>query len=233
MVSWRGIASFISQRKMQLTLVYFAAFMALGMALASLGPTIPDLRLQTNTTLSTQSFVGAARAAGYLAGAGAHNGFLFFSSLSTVHVNADAKFILFLHFYSYWWSSRRFSRWQSGHGGFSCRRCGPYLPFSLHDQQWSENFVLFWFCKIGTAVVPLSASVWMEGLFIILQGVAMGFLDSGANLMLIVRADPAELCPLTCRLLSCLVSPRCRRQPLHAKHALLLCIWCFRGTIAD
>lgn len=38
---------------------------------------------------------------------------------------------------------------------------------------------------VGTALVPLSVNVWIEGLFIVFQGLAMGFLDSGANLMLI------------------------------------------------
>eukprot|EP01122_Echinamoeba_exundans_P016121 TRINITY_DN807_c0_g1_i1.p1 TRINITY_DN807_c0_g1~~TRINITY_DN807_c0_g1_i1.p1 ORF type:complete len:671 (-),score=93.43 TRINITY_DN807_c0_g1_i1:3914-5926(-) len=131
MVSWSGVWRFVGERKMQLTLVYFAAFMALGMALASLGPSIPDLRIQTNSTLATQSFVGAARAAGYLGGAAIG---------------------------------------------------GPLVDNVPGNRVMAISLAG---AAIGTAVVPISSTVWMEGLFIVLQGVAMGFLDSGANLMLI------------------------------------------------
>jgi FHS family Na+ dependent glucose MFS transporter 1 len=38
-------------------------------------------------------------------------------------------------------------------------------------------------CAVGTFLVPLVTSIWLEGAFVILQGVAMGFLDTGGNVM--------------------------------------------------
>ncbi|MBU0490441.1 MAG: MFS transporter [Chloroflexi bacterium] len=45
---------------------YYAAFVALGLVAASLGPTLPDLAAQTGTLLSQVSFLFAARALGNL-----------------------------------------------------------------------------------------------------------------------------------------------------------------------
>lgn len=51
------------------SLAYFAAYTALGLALASLGPTLPDLARLTGASLSTLSTIFVARSAGYLVGA--------------------------------------------------------------------------------------------------------------------------------------------------------------------
>ena len=50
------------------TAAYFGAMVALGMVLASLGPTIPGLAAQTSTSLSGVSAVFVTRSLGYLAG---------------------------------------------------------------------------------------------------------------------------------------------------------------------
>ena len=51
------------------TIAYYGAFIGLGLALASLGPTLPGLAALTNTTLGTLSSIFIARSAGYLTGA--------------------------------------------------------------------------------------------------------------------------------------------------------------------
>ena len=51
------------------TFAYFAAFIGLGLVLASLGPTIPDLAIRTGSSLSAFSAVFIAHSAGYLTGA--------------------------------------------------------------------------------------------------------------------------------------------------------------------
>ncbi len=53
----------------QTAFAYYAAFVGLGLVLASLGPTIPDLAAHTGTTLSAFSAVFIAHSTGYLAGA--------------------------------------------------------------------------------------------------------------------------------------------------------------------
>src|SRR5512139_2534417 len=50
------------------TAVYYAAFIALGMASASLGPTLGGLAEHTRTRLSEISFLFMARSLGYLVG---------------------------------------------------------------------------------------------------------------------------------------------------------------------
>lgn len=54
--------------KIAQTAVYYAAFIALGLASASLGPTLGGLAQHTHTRLSEISFVFSARALGYLIG---------------------------------------------------------------------------------------------------------------------------------------------------------------------
>jgi FHS family Na+ dependent glucose MFS transporter 1 len=54
--------------KIAQTAVYYAAFIALGLASASLGPTLGGLAEHTHTRLSEISFVFSARALGYLIG---------------------------------------------------------------------------------------------------------------------------------------------------------------------
>ena len=51
------------------TFAYYLAFVGLGLVLASLGPTIPDLAQRTGSTLSAFSFVFIAHSVGYLVGA--------------------------------------------------------------------------------------------------------------------------------------------------------------------
>jgi FHS family Na+ dependent glucose MFS transporter 1 len=50
------------------TIGYYAAFIALGLVTASLGPTLPDLAAHTQTQLGEISFLFTARALGYLLG---------------------------------------------------------------------------------------------------------------------------------------------------------------------
>ncbi len=54
--------------KIAQTAVYYAAFIALGLASASLGPTLGGLAQHTHTRLSEISFIFSARALGYLIG---------------------------------------------------------------------------------------------------------------------------------------------------------------------
>lgn len=54
---------------MKSTIGYFAAFIALGLATAILGPTLPYLAERTNSTLSQTSVLFLASSVGYLAGA--------------------------------------------------------------------------------------------------------------------------------------------------------------------
>jgi len=54
--------------KIARTAVYYAAFIALGLASASLGPTLGGLAQHTHTRLSEISFIFSARALGYLIG---------------------------------------------------------------------------------------------------------------------------------------------------------------------
>jgi FHS family Na+ dependent glucose MFS transporter 1 len=50
------------------TLGYYAAFIALGLVSASLGPTLPGLAQNTGSPLAHISLLFAARSSGYLAG---------------------------------------------------------------------------------------------------------------------------------------------------------------------
>ena len=50
------------------TIGYYAAFVALGLASASLGPTLPGLALHTQSRLAQISSLFAARSLGYLVG---------------------------------------------------------------------------------------------------------------------------------------------------------------------
>ena len=54
--------------KLSNTVAYYAAFVALGLAMASLGPTLPGLAENTQTLLSEISFLFTARSLGYLLG---------------------------------------------------------------------------------------------------------------------------------------------------------------------
>jgi FHS family Na+ dependent glucose MFS transporter 1 len=54
--------------KLTQTISYFVAFVALGMAMASLGPTLPGLTQQTHSSLSNISFLFTVRSFGFLLG---------------------------------------------------------------------------------------------------------------------------------------------------------------------
>src|SRR5512136_2986297 len=62
--TWRHAGA----NKLAQTALYYAAFIALGLASASLGPTLGGLAQHTHTRLSEISFVFSARALGYLIG---------------------------------------------------------------------------------------------------------------------------------------------------------------------
>lgn len=62
------IKSSTSQTKFSQTLVYLGAFVALGLANASLGATLPGLASNTQTALQDMGFLFTARSLGYLAG---------------------------------------------------------------------------------------------------------------------------------------------------------------------
>ena len=64
----RESASPESEGRLARTLGYYAAFVALGLVTASLGPTLPDLAANTRTHLSEISFLFTARSLGYLLG---------------------------------------------------------------------------------------------------------------------------------------------------------------------
>jgi MFS transporter, FHS family, Na+ dependent glucose transporter 1 len=55
-------------RQLAVTFAYYAAFVALGLVAASLGPTLPALAQQTHTALGEISFLFATRSSGYLLG---------------------------------------------------------------------------------------------------------------------------------------------------------------------
>lgn len=50
------------------TFIYYAAFVAFGLIVASLGPTLPGLAEQTGVPIAQISFLFAARSGGYLTG---------------------------------------------------------------------------------------------------------------------------------------------------------------------
>jgi FHS family Na+ dependent glucose MFS transporter 1 len=56
------------RRALHATIGYYAAFVALGLVSASLGPTLPGLALNTGSPMSRISLLFAARSSGYLAG---------------------------------------------------------------------------------------------------------------------------------------------------------------------
>ena len=59
----------LDQGRLAKTIAYYGAFVGLGLALASLGPTLPGLVDQTGASLSSLSTIFVARSTGYLAGA--------------------------------------------------------------------------------------------------------------------------------------------------------------------
>jgi MFS transporter, FHS family, Na+ dependent glucose transporter 1 len=63
-----AVASVAGPAPLPATIGYFAAFVALGMASASLGPTLPTLAEWTRTGLASVSSLFVARSLGYLAG---------------------------------------------------------------------------------------------------------------------------------------------------------------------
>lgn len=66
-VSTKPIPAAVSG-KVSKTIAYYAAFVALGLVVASLGPTLPGLAEHTRTRLSEISFLFTARSLGYLLG---------------------------------------------------------------------------------------------------------------------------------------------------------------------
>jgi FHS family Na+ dependent glucose MFS transporter 1 len=66
-VSARPIPAAVSGKASK-TIAYYAAFVALGLVVASLGPTLPGLAEHTRTRLSEISFLFTARSLGYLLG---------------------------------------------------------------------------------------------------------------------------------------------------------------------
>jgi len=65
---WRRMTRAGSTREMGLTLTYYAAFVAIGLTTASLGPTLLGLAQQTGSDIAQISFLFTARALGYLLG---------------------------------------------------------------------------------------------------------------------------------------------------------------------
>src|ERR1051325_4655569 len=58
-----------STKNYHLTAAYFAAFIALGLTVGSLGPTLPSLAEQTHVGLGAISYLFTARSMGYVFGA--------------------------------------------------------------------------------------------------------------------------------------------------------------------
>jgi FHS family Na+ dependent glucose MFS transporter 1 len=67
MVGWR-VCTLMANRKTVQTVAYFIAFAALGMAMASLGPTLPGLAQQTRSSVGDISFLFTVRSFGFLVG---------------------------------------------------------------------------------------------------------------------------------------------------------------------
>lgn len=65
---WQRVRALNGTRAMKQTTTYYAAFVALGMTTASLGPTLLGLSEQTASELSQISFLFTTRALGYLVG---------------------------------------------------------------------------------------------------------------------------------------------------------------------
>lgn len=65
---WQRVRNASSTAAMQQTAIYYTAFIALGLTVASLGPTLLGLADQTGSTLGNISFLFLARALGYLFG---------------------------------------------------------------------------------------------------------------------------------------------------------------------
>ncbi|MDM8527426.1 MFS transporter [Anaerolineales bacterium HSG24] len=63
------IRSKLTSDRLKKTLAYYVAFIGLGLANSSLGPTLPSLAANTHSTLSQISILFIARSAGYLIGA--------------------------------------------------------------------------------------------------------------------------------------------------------------------
>src|SRR4030095_2777020 len=59
----------VSPKRYSVTAAYFASFIALGLTTGSLGPTLPALASQTNSSLSVISYVFTFRWLGYVFGA--------------------------------------------------------------------------------------------------------------------------------------------------------------------
>jgi len=57
-----------SRSRLKVTIGYYLAFLALGVAIATLGPTLPGLSAQTHVSLGAISFLFVARSFGYLLG---------------------------------------------------------------------------------------------------------------------------------------------------------------------
>ena len=62
------LAAFFARPKLGKTFAYYAAFIALGLTTASLGPTLPGLAKNTASALSNISFLFVVRSLGYLLG---------------------------------------------------------------------------------------------------------------------------------------------------------------------
>lgn len=58
----------LNQRKILVTLAYYASFIAMGISMSSLGPTLPELAANTRASLSAISILFTARSLGSLAG---------------------------------------------------------------------------------------------------------------------------------------------------------------------
>lgn len=117
------------------TVGYSAAFFAVGMALASLGPALLELAEQTGSSLSALGAVFAVRSAGYLAGSGVG---------------------------------------------------GPALDSRLMRGRGNRMLALSMLTAgASMAAVPLVRSVAALAALVFTQGVAMGVLDTGGNVMLL------------------------------------------------
>src|ERR1041385_7532004 len=63
-----GVPASSNVRPLSLTAAYYASFLALGLTVGSLGPTLPSLANQTHVGLSEISYLFTARSMGYVLG---------------------------------------------------------------------------------------------------------------------------------------------------------------------
>lgn len=130
MISWLKLKIFITRNEVKLSAVYGISFCLLGITLAGLGPSLPELGRRTNSTDSQMGFVLTVRAAGYLAGS----------------------------------------------------MVGPAFDHFPGNNIIATSLIV---CSLSAAILPFIRIYGFLFLIIPFQGISMGVLDTGGNVMTI------------------------------------------------